>query len=47
MADEEGTDAFLDADDDDEAEGSEMAAGVDLGELVAEVERFLRDRDTD
>ena len=47
MADEEGTDAFLDEDDDDEAESSEMAAGVDPGELVAEVERFLRDRDAD
>jgi len=47
MADEEGTDAFLDEDDDDEAETSEMAAGVDPGELVAEVERFLRDRDAD
>jgi proteasome assembly chaperone (PAC2) family protein len=47
MADDENEplDAF--AEDDDEAADPELAGEVDPAELVAEVERFLRDRDAD
>jgi proteasome assembly chaperone (PAC2) family protein len=45
MADEQGTGAFLVDDDDAEEQEETSAAEVDPGELVAEVERFLRDRD--
>jgi predicted ATP-grasp superfamily ATP-dependent carboligase len=47
MTDDDGPGAFLDDDDEDEADDAALEAEVDPGELVAEVERFLRDRDSD